>query len=155
MTSAHIEPESGSVVAKSVTVRRGAHVAFRIWTEQIAAWWPHGHSISGAPDTQVFFEWQVGGRLYECTPSGIEHDWGEIIVWDPPHRLVHTWYLGSSHDVPTRVDVRFVALDKDTTRVEIAHSGPELIGDLWWQRVAIYNASWEKILAIYANFRSR
>ena len=153
MTSRHVGPESENVVAKSITVQRDAHAAFRVWTEQVAAWWPSGHSISGAPDTQVFFERQVGGRLYERAPDGAEHDWGEIVVWEPPHRLVHTWYLGSSRAQPTKVDVRFVDLGENMTRVEIEHRGPEFIGDLWWQRIAIYNASWEKILSIYAEYQ--
>jgi uncharacterized protein YndB with AHSA1/START domain len=65
--------------------------AFALWAEQTSRWWPHGHSVSGEPGLSVVFE--PGGRIYERTPDGTEHDWGEVLVWEPPHRLVYLWHL--------------------------------------------------------------
>jgi uncharacterized protein YndB with AHSA1/START domain len=31
--------------------------------------------------------------FYERTPDGAEHDWGEVLAWEPPRRLVSTWHL--------------------------------------------------------------
>lgn len=136
---------------KSIVVERDVAGAFRVWTEQIKAWWPAGHSISGDPKTQVFIEGKVGGRFYERTPSGVEHDWGSVIVWEPPFHLAYSWYLGSGQEQPTRVDVRFVALGEARTLVEIEHRGPELIGELWWLNNSRYSAAWDKVLPEYAN----
>ena len=56
-------------------------------------WWPHGHSVSGDPRFTVTIEPCAGGRIYECTPAGVEHDWGEVLLWEPPHRLAYLRHL--------------------------------------------------------------
>jgi uncharacterized protein YndB with AHSA1/START domain len=73
-----------------------------------------------------------------------------VEVWEPPHRLAFTWYLGSSSAPPTRVEVRFVTLSENETRLELEHRGPELIGELWWLNKSRYSMSWAKVLSKYA-----
>ena len=51
----------------------------------------------------------VGGRIYERTADGVEHDWGVVTVWDPPKRLAYLWHLGRDRSEATDVDIRFVA----------------------------------------------
>jgi hypothetical protein len=34
----------------------------------------------------------VGGRIYERTADGVEHEWGEVTAWQPPTRLSYLWY---------------------------------------------------------------
>jgi uncharacterized protein YndB with AHSA1/START domain len=137
-------------VTKSITVACNVQNAFRIWTEQIYAWWPAGHSRSGDPATQVLIEGKVGGRFYERTSHGIEYDCGQVLLWEPPHRLAYSWFLGSGPEQPTEVDVRFIALGPTQTRVEVEHRGPELIGELWWRNQARYRAAWEVVLPAFA-----
>jgi Activator of Hsp90 ATPase homolog 1-like protein len=125
-------------------------VAFRTWTERIDAWWPRGHSRSGNPDTAVFIESRVGGRIYERTPDGVEHNWGAVIAWDPPRHFAYYWYLGSSLERPTRVDVSFTVEPGGNTRVEVNHRGPELIGELWSRNSPRYDGAWEAVLPAYS-----
>jgi len=63
--------------------------AFEVWAGKTSQWWPHGHSVSAEPGLAVTFEPRAGGRIFERTPAGVEHDWGEILAWEPPHRLAH------------------------------------------------------------------
>ncbi len=58
------------------TVACPAERAFALWAEETTRWWPHGHSVSGAPGLTVTFEPRAGGRIFERTPDGAEHDWG-------------------------------------------------------------------------------
>lgn len=146
------ESDAENVVTQAITVELAQERTFRLWTEQIRAWWPAGHSLSGDPRTQVFIEGKVGGRFYERTSDGTEQEWGRVELWEPPTRLVFTWYLGSGPALPTRVEVTFVSLAPTQTRVEIEHRGPELVGALWWARKNIFRASWEMILAQFARF---
>ncbi|MCB0192398.1 MAG: SRPBCC domain-containing protein [Anaerolineae bacterium] len=139
-------------VTKSITVAVNIERAFQVWTEQLHAWWPTSHSLSGDPHTQVFIESRVGGRFYERTTEGVEHQWGLVEVWEPPTYLTFSWYLGSGPKIPSKVEVSFLALDTKTTRVDLIHRGPELIGKLWWQRKHIFHASWDTILARYGAF---
>jgi uncharacterized protein YndB with AHSA1/START domain len=141
--------ESPEVVHKTILVRCPIEVAFRVWTEQIDRWWPKGHSRSGDPDTVVFLERQIGGRLYERTMDGVEYTWGQVLIWDPPRHLAYSWYLGSSAEQPTRVDVQFSSTTEGFTRLDVTHRGPELIGELWARTNARFAAAWEHVLASY------
>lgn len=135
-----------SAVVKSIIVERNAETAFRTWTEQIHLWWPAGHSRSGDPKTRVFMEGKANGRFYERTSNGDEYEWGAVEVWEPPHMLVFRWYLGSGAERPSRVNVQFVSLGEQRTRIELVR-GPELIGELWASRKGIFHNAWDKVLA--------
>lgn len=138
--------DSENVVSKTITVASDVGGAFRTWTEQIHRWWPSGHSISGDPATRVILEGREGGRFFERTSAGIEYDWGRILLWDPPHRLIFHWFLGSGPHLPTRVEVQFIPLNPQTTRVHLEHRGPEVIGALWWTMKGRYSAAWDVVL---------
>ena len=102
--------------------------AFALWAEQTTRWWPHGHSVSAAPGLSVTFEPRPGGRIFERTPAGEEHDWGEVLEWEPPHRLAYLWHLRQDRADATRVEISFRP-EGDGTRVSIVHSGWERLGD--------------------------
>jgi hypothetical protein len=140
---------STDAISKTIIVRCGVDTAFRTWTEQINAWWPKGHSRSANPSTTVFLERRVGGRIYERTPEGVEHEWGEVTVWDPPDHFAYHWFLGSGSERPTRVDVHFIAHGDRSTRVDVRHQGPEFIGELWSRTSAVFDAAWDALLPAY------
>ena len=142
---------SEHTVSKSIVVAVALEQAFTVWTGQINVWWPAAHSLSGDPATEVFIESKVGGRFYERASTGIEYDWGEVTVWQPPYRVALKWYLGSSQELPTQVNIQFVPLDRQQTRIQVEHRGPDLIGDLWWQRIDIFKGAWEKVLATFTS----
>ena len=70
----------------SFDVACSAEHAFSVWTSGIGTWWPPDHTVSGQADLKIVLEGGVGGRIYERTSEGVEHDWGEVTVWDPPSR---------------------------------------------------------------------
>lgn len=107
--------------------------AFEVWTRRIGLWWPADHTVSGAGDAQVTLEGRVGGRIYERTADGVEHEWGEVTAWEPPHRFAYLWHLRRDRADATDVDIRFLA-SGDGTRVEIEHSG--------WERLGAEGQSW-------------
>jgi uncharacterized protein YndB with AHSA1/START domain len=92
--------------------------------------------MSSAPGLVVIFESRPGGRIYERTPDGIEHDWGEVLAWEPPRRLAYLWHLGTDRSRATEVDISFTGGDAGTT-VSIVHRGWERLGAdglAWRQR---------------------
>jgi hypothetical protein len=83
--------------------------AFDLWARRTSMWRPSGHSVSADPDLTVTFEPRVGGRIFERTTAGEEHDWGEVLVWEPPRRLVYLSHLRFDRADATEVDVSFEA----------------------------------------------
>jgi hypothetical protein len=120
--------------------------AFEVWTTRISAWWPHGHSASGDPDTVVVLEPRPGGRIFERTSDGREIDWGEITLWNPPRRLGYAWHITRDRGDATDVELTFVDLGDGTTRLDIVHSG---WGRLGADAVAFRNANtngWDSLV---------
>lgn len=102
--------------------------AFAVWTQGIGTWWPRDHTVTGIEGLRVVLEPTVGGRIFERTPDGAEHDWGEITVWEPPTRLAYRWHLRQDRVDATEVDIRFRPTSPTATRVEIEHHGWERLG---------------------------
>ncbi len=102
--------------------------AFATWTERTSTWWPISHTVSAADGLAITFEPRVGGRIFERTPAGVEHDWGEIIAWEPPRRIGYLWHLRADSADATDVEITFESLDVERTRVEIEHRGWERLG---------------------------
>ena len=100
--------------------------AFSLWAERTSLWWPPGHSVSGAPE-HVGFEPRVGGRIFERGADGAEHEWGEVLDWEPPRRLRYLWHLRFDRADATEVEITFTAVPGGTA-VAILHSGWERLG---------------------------
>src|SRR5262249_40571272 len=83
--------------------------AFNLWTTRTALWWPASHTLSGRAGTAIIFEPRANGRIYERSPSGDEKDWGTVLHWEPPDRLVYNWYIFSDPEDATEVEVNFRA----------------------------------------------
>ena len=101
--------------------------AFRVWTAGISRWWPADHTVTGQSGLLVVLEPRVGGRIFEKTAGGTEHDWGEVTVWEPPHRLGYLWHLRRDRADATEVDISFADTGSGT-RVDIEHRGWERLG---------------------------
>lgn len=101
--------------------------AFDVWTSRIDTWWPRDHTVGEA--VAVVLQEGVGGRIFERDADGVERDWGKVTAWEPPSRLAYTWHIGRSTQDATDVEIRFLAGDEGSTRVEIEQSGWERFGD--------------------------
>src|ERR1700710_880164 len=101
--------------------------AFTVWTEGIGSWGPRDHTVSSEPGLRVVLEGRVGGRVYERTVAGVEHDWGEVTAWEPPSRLAYTWFLRADRAGATDVEITFLAAATGT-RIAIEHRGWERLG---------------------------
>jgi uncharacterized protein YndB with AHSA1/START domain len=75
----------------------------------------------------VCFEPRAGGRIFERAPGGEEHEWGAVIIWEPPRRLVYSWHLRQDRADATEVEITFAA-EGEGTAVTIVHRGWERLG---------------------------
>jgi uncharacterized protein YndB with AHSA1/START domain len=119
-------------VRKTLTVRVPADKAFRVFTDGFDRWWPRTHHIGKPAMAKAVIEPRAGGRWYEIGEDGSECDWGDVLAWEPPARLLLAWRLNAKWeydpDLLTEVEVRFTPLGEAETRVDFEHRGFERMG---------------------------
>jgi hypothetical protein len=120
--------------------------AFTVWTTRIGTWWPAGHTVTGQDGLDIVLQSGVGGRIYERTPEGVEHDWGEVTIWNPPKQLAYLWHLRRDRADSTEVEIRFLAQGAATTRIEIEHRGWERFGSAADERRNQNLVGWDSLL---------
>ncbi len=114
-------------VRKSVTVSASVERAFRLFTDDFDSWWPRTHHIGKSPMTRAIIEGKAGGRCYTRQEDGTDCDWGRVLVWEPPHRLVFAWQItpewGYQPDLEqsSEVEIRFTETPDGGTRVDLEH----------------------------------
>jgi uncharacterized protein YndB with AHSA1/START domain len=131
-------------IRKSIRVARPPDVSFRVFCEEIGAWWPGGF---GGKGTRLAMETRVGGRFFETRADGTEYEIGRLTAYQPPHLVAFTW-RAPSWDVTTLVEVRFLADGSNATRIELEHSGWEQ-GTQPREFHPNYSSGWETILGYY------
>ncbi len=87
MTQSTSGANDPNLVRKSLQVDAPQAVAWRVFTEQMAAWWPlETHKIGKAKAIDAIIEPRVGGRWYERGDDGSTCEWGSVLAWEPPAR---------------------------------------------------------------------
>jgi uncharacterized protein YndB with AHSA1/START domain len=121
-----------SPVRRSVEVRAGIERAFEVFTAGIGSWWPPSHTISSGKLRTAVIEPRAGGRWYGEDEDGTTTDWGKVLAFEPPSRLILAWQIGADWrfdpELVTEVEVRFTALAANVTRVELEHRNLERLG---------------------------
>ncbi len=121
-------------VRKTVTVKADIERAFRVFTEGFDTWWPRSHHIGKSPMTRAIVEPFAGGRCYTQQEDGTDCQWGSVIAWEPPRRLVLAWQIthewGFEPDLSkaSEVEIRFTPEGDGMTRVDLEHGRFERMG---------------------------
>ena len=98
-----------------------------MFTDGIDTWWPREHHIGKLPLKRVIVESKNGGRCYSEQTDGSEIDWGSVLVWDPPRRLVLAWKINGNWEYEpevaksSEVEIRFTPQPDGSTRVDLEH----------------------------------
>ncbi len=143
---------SDDAIEYSIEVRVDRARAFHIWTGHIDLWWPKpGHTRSGGIETTISMEPEVGGRLFERTPDGREFQWGEVQIWEPPERIVHTWLMGTDEKHPTIVDVTFTAGGSEATNIVVRQQAGRMAKPAWRLRCGGFKRAWADVIRAYCN----
>ena len=138
------------VVRKVVTVDCAVEEAFRVFTADARSWWPvETHSIHETV-REIVFEPEVGGEVYEVSTAGEKGHWATVTTWEPPGRLVLAWNVRQAEQIPTEVEVRFVA-EGPGTRVELEHRGWEELAEGGAEKRAGYDTGWGVVLGRYVD----
>lgn len=120
-------------VRKSLIVRADPSKAFAVFTGGMGRWWPASHSIGTSPLKEVVLEPRAGGRWAERGEDGSECEWGKVLAWEPPSRILLAWQIGADWkhdpDLVTEVEVTFTPHGEGETRVVLEHRLLERYGD--------------------------
>jgi uncharacterized protein YndB with AHSA1/START domain len=89
--SQRIAPAS---IRRTIAVNAPNARAFEDFATRMGDWWHKEHSIAvGTTQNDVVVEPHAGGRWYEVGADGSEHQWGHVIAYEPPRRLILAWQL--------------------------------------------------------------
>ncbi len=141
--------ETIPAVLRTVEVSVAPERAFEVFTRRMGDWWPlQMFSISEEKAVGVRFGEEVGGKVFEVVDDGTEWEWAQVLVWDPPHRLVMAWHPTKEHTVSTEVEVRFTSIEGGT-RVELEHRGWEQLGERAAEARIDYEQGWQPVLGLF------
>jgi len=119
-------------IRKSLRVRAPKERAFEVFAANMGKWWLKSHSLLASPQQDVLIEPREGGRWFERGEDGSEQDWGRVLAWEAPDRIVLAWQLNADWaydpDFETTVEVTFTAAGEDTI-VAFEHRDLERYGD--------------------------
>jgi uncharacterized protein YndB with AHSA1/START domain len=115
------------LLRRSVTVPVDPGHAFDVFATAMAQWWPPEYTWAGPTLQWIGLEPRVGGPCFERGPHGFRCDWGRVLLWQPPRRLVLAWQISPSRapepdpERASEVEVGFAADGEGGTRVELEH----------------------------------
>lgn len=132
-------------VTKRVTVEASREIAFRVFTQKMTGWWPESHHLGKSPLVAVVIEPRVGGRWHERCLDGSECNWGRVLAWDPPNRVVLAWQLNADFaydpNFETEIEVRFIAQGAARTEVVLEHRDLDRYGAKQAEMLAAFGST--------------
>ena len=150
--------QATSTVRRSITVEATPERAFAVFTagfEQLVADRepPHRRAGRGRGDPRAAHR----RPLVRAAADGSECDWGAVIAWEPPSRLLLAWQLTPEWEYDpdpanaTEVEVTFTP-EGDGTRVELEHRGFEKHGEAGAKMRELVSApgGWNDLLQMFA-----
>jgi uncharacterized protein YndB with AHSA1/START domain len=142
-----------AAIHKTIDVKAPVDRAFAVFASRMGDWWHKEHSLAqGKVQTGVIIEPFAGGRWYETADDGSEENWGKVIAYEPPHRLVLAWQLTREFtydpDFETTVEVRFEET-AEGTRVHFEHRDLERMGEGAVQTFEEMDGGWGMLLDLF------
>lgn len=142
-------------ISKSVVVRISPERAFTAFTRDLGRWWPRDHGIGPRPQVSAVIEPHPGGRWYEVDAEGQISEWGKVLAWEPPHRVLLAWQIDArwkfDPTLVTEVEVRFVAEDGGT-RVTLEHRDLERFGPSAREHAGRLGGGWPTLIDRFVAF---
>jgi uncharacterized protein YndB with AHSA1/START domain len=155
MTTAPAIPTLSGKATVALPVER----AFAFFTDSFGSWWPAEYHIGQAEMADAVLEPREGGRWYERGVDGSECDWGRVLAWEPPHRLVVTWQVNGHWQFDpdpahaSEIEVRFTADGPEQTTVELEHRHLDRLvaGQAIHDTIEVSGGGWIAVLQAYAH----
>jgi len=137
-------------VVKRLWLPLPAGAAFRVFADETARWWPLlTHSVFGEEAESCLMQPYEGGRFYEVHTDGQQQsEWGRVLAWEPPRRLVLSFYAGHTADEGTDLEVTFEP-EAEGCRMVLTQGGWERRGAQAQAQREAYESGWDEVLQRY------
>jgi uncharacterized protein YndB with AHSA1/START domain/uncharacterized protein YciI len=132
-------------IRRHLIVRATPEHAYRVFTDDIGAWWPLARHSVYESGNSVAFE---GDELVERSATGESNVWGRVTDADPPRRITLTWHPGRDEGRGA-VEVTFTPVGEGQTLVTLVHSGWESYGDAALAARDEYRGGWPTVLDVF------
>ena len=140
----------------SVEVKGTAARAFEVFSKSAGAWWPRGKTPGNHPHVDLLIEPNKDGRWFERDAAGNETQWGTVLAWDPPRRLLLGWQLDHQFRFDpallTEVEILFDELPGGVTRLSLEHRNLERLGAEAESLAGKIRSGWPERLGNFAHF---
>ncbi len=149
---------SAELIVVSRRVPAAKAQAFTRFVHEITSWWPRDLTWNGENLAEMKIEPRMNGRAIERSKSGSEEIWGKVLALQEPDHLVLAWQIKAdrtpedSEQSSSRIDVRFVEVDAETTEVVIVHRDFPRHGDGWqkYRATMAGKSGWPRLVEAYA-----
>jgi hypothetical protein len=142
-------------VTASVRVPLPPDTAFDLFTRRIGEWWQRQKSIAPKPWAQIVIEPGAGGRWFERDADGAETDWGDVLAWEPPCRLLLAWRIDANFRYDpafeTEVELRFTPVGQRETLVSLEHRNLERFGADAERVAGNLGGGWPTLITLYGD----
>lgn len=142
-----------AAIRKTIEVSAPIDRAFAVFAGRMGEWWHKEHSLAqGKRQVDVVVEPRAGGRWYEIADDGGEYEWGKVISYEPPRRLLLAWQLNREFDYDpdfeTTVEVLFEERNGKTI-VQFEHRDLERMGADTVETFEGMDGGWAMLLGLF------
>jgi hypothetical protein len=143
-------------IIQSVRVKAAPARAFDLFATHISDWWPRGKTLGKRPHAAIVLEPHPGGRWFERDAAGHETQWGKVLAWQPPGRLLLAWQISRDFaydpDLVTEVELTFAPAEGGGTLVKLEHRNLERFGTEVEDFVTKIRGGWPSRLGDFAAY---
>lgn len=148
-----------AVLHGTATVPLPLEKAFTFFTESFGSWWPPAYHIGTADMADAILEPHVGGRWFERGVDGTECDWGTVLTWEPPHRIVVTWQINGywqydpNPERASEIEFCFTSETPDQTVLTLEHRHLDRLveGKAMRDTIVERGGGWSTLLTLFAD----
>jgi hypothetical protein len=141
-------------IVRSVRVKAGPAKAFELFTAHMGRWFPY--EIGRSPKVEVVIEPRPQGRWFERDADGVETQWGEVLAWEPPGRVLLAWRINAAWafdpKAMSEVEVTFVPAEEGGSVVTLEHRKLERLGADAERVAEELRGGWPGIFELFAQY---